>query len=98
MGLRAMFFMLSGILDKFYLLSKGVSFILVFIGVKMLIEIMEEPWFTGITGIHFSLDDYLSKEGFTLLSLAVIVSILSGSIVLSLIFPKKDIEETTSAH
>jgi tellurite resistance protein TerC len=98
MGLRAMFFMLSGILDKFYLLSKGVSFVLIFIGVKMLIEIMEESWFTGITGIHFSLEDYLSKEGFTLLSLSIIIIILSGSIILSLIFPKKNIEETTSTH
>ncbi|HZX73684.1 MAG TPA: TerC/Alx family metal homeostasis membrane protein [Cyclobacteriaceae bacterium] len=41
MGLRAMFFLLSGIIDKFYLLQKGLSIILFFIGAKMLLEIID---------------------------------------------------------
>ncbi len=41
MGLRAMFFLLSGIIDKFYLLQKGLSIILFFIGAKMLMEIFD---------------------------------------------------------
>jgi tellurite resistance protein TerC len=41
MGLRAMFFLLAGIIDKFYLLQKGLSIILFFIGAKMLLEIAE---------------------------------------------------------
>lgn len=41
MGLRAMFFLLAGIIDKFYLLQKGLSVILFFIGAKMLLEIWE---------------------------------------------------------
>lgn len=41
MGLRAMFFLLAGIIDKFYLLQKGLSIILFFIGAKMLLEIVE---------------------------------------------------------
>jgi tellurite resistance protein TerC len=41
MGLRAMFFMLAGIIDKFYLLQKGLSIILFFIGAKMLLEIWD---------------------------------------------------------
>lgn len=41
LGLRAMFFLLSGIIDKFYLLQKGLSIILFFIGAKMLLEIVE---------------------------------------------------------
>jgi len=41
MGLRAMFFLLSGIIDKFYLLQKGLSIILFFIGAKMLLEIFQ---------------------------------------------------------
>ncbi len=40
LGLRAMFFLLSGIIDKFYLLQKGLSIILFFIGAKMLLEIV----------------------------------------------------------
>ncbi len=41
MGLRAMFFLLSGIIDKFYLLQKGLSIILFFIGAKMILEIFQ---------------------------------------------------------
>jgi tellurite resistance protein TerC len=39
MGLRSMFFLLSGIVKKFAYLQQGISLILVFIGVKMLLEI-----------------------------------------------------------
>jgi len=39
MGLRAMFFLLAGIIDKFYLLQKGLSIILFFIGAKMILDI-----------------------------------------------------------
>ena len=41
LGLRAMFFLLAGIIDKFYLLQKGLSVILFFIGAKMLLEIID---------------------------------------------------------
>lgn len=41
LGLRSLFFTVQGLLDKFHYLHYGLSFILVFIGVKMLIE----PWF-----------------------------------------------------
>ncbi len=70
MGLRAMFFMLSGVLDRFYLLQKGLSFILIFIGAKMLAEIFDFHVPTGI-------------------SLMTIVLLLGGSIVLSILLPKK---------
>ncbi|MBL6446130.1 TerC/Alx family metal homeostasis membrane protein [Fulvivirga sp. 29W222] len=40
LGLRAKFFLLAGIIDKFHLLQKGLSFILIFIGAKMLLEIV----------------------------------------------------------
>ncbi|MDX1627969.1 MAG: TerC family protein [Fulvivirga sp.] len=39
LGLRAKFFLLAGIIDKFYLLQKGLSFILIFIGAKMLLTL-----------------------------------------------------------
>jgi TerC family integral membrane protein len=41
MGLRAMFFLLAGIIDRFYLLQKGLSIILFFIGAKMILEIVD---------------------------------------------------------
>jgi tellurite resistance protein TerC len=45
MGLRALFFLLESVLHKFHHLQKGLSFILVFIGAKMLL---------GIFDIHIS--------------------------------------------
>ena len=36
MGLRSLFFLLSGITDKFWLLSYGLGVLLCFIGVKMI--------------------------------------------------------------
>ncbi len=45
MGLRALFFLLENILHRFHHLQKGLAFILLFIGAKMLI---------GIFGLHIS--------------------------------------------
>jgi tellurite resistance protein TerC len=41
MGLRALFFLLESVLHKFHHLQKGLSFILVFIGAKMLLDIVD---------------------------------------------------------
>jgi tellurite resistance protein TerC len=35
LGLRAMYFMLAGAVDKFYLLKYGLAIVLVFVGLKM---------------------------------------------------------------
>ena len=44
LGLRAMYFLLAAVVDKFHLLSYGLSIILIFIGVKMcLIDIYKMP-------------------------------------------------------
>ena len=40
LGLRAMFFLLAAVINKFYLLQRGLSLILIFIGAKMLLEIV----------------------------------------------------------
>jgi tellurite resistance protein TerC len=45
MGLRALFFLIEGIVHKFHYLQKGLSFILVFIGLKMLL---------GLVHVHLS--------------------------------------------
>ena len=66
MGLRAMFFLLAGIIDKFYLLQKGLSVILFFIGAKMLLDIWQ---------IH--VDVYLSFTVIVVtLTLSIIFSVL----------------------
>lgn len=45
MGLRALFFLLESVLHRFHHLQKGLSFVLMFIGVKMLL---------GIVNVHIS--------------------------------------------
>lgn len=66
LGLRAMFFLLAGIIDKFYLLQKGLSIILFFIGAKMLLEI-----------IHLEIPIALSFAVIIItLTLAIIFSVL----------------------
>jgi tellurite resistance protein TerC len=66
LGLRAMFFLLAGIIDKFYLLQKGLSVILFFIGAKMLLEI-----------IHFEIPVVISFcVIIATLTLAILLSIL----------------------
>jgi len=41
MGLRAMYFLLADMADRFHLLKYGLALVLVFIGAKMLLM----PWF-----------------------------------------------------
>jgi tellurite resistance protein TerC len=66
LGLRAMFFLLAGIIDKFYLLQKGLSVILFFIGAKMLLEI-----------IHFEIPVWMSfMVIIATLTLSIIFSIV----------------------
>jgi len=44
LGLRALYFMLADLADRFHLLKYGLAFILVFIGVKMLLlEVYKIP-------------------------------------------------------
>jgi tellurite resistance protein TerC len=82
MGLRAMFFLLSGIIDKFYLLQKGLSVILFFIGAKMLLEIGH--------GSDF-LPEILTNIPPTL-SFTIIIVTLTLSIVFSIVIPRKSEE------
>jgi tellurite resistance protein TerC len=78
MGLRAMFFLLSGVIDKFYLLQKGLSIILFFIGAKMLLEI----------GKDYDFMPKVLTDMPPLLSFAVIIITLTLSILFSIIIPK----------
>jgi len=78
LGLRAMFFLLAGIIDKFYLLQKGLSIILFFIGAKMLLEIGDAfGWPESITHIRPDL------------SFSIILVTLALSIIFSVIIPAR---------
>lgn len=84
LGLRALYFLLKGLLDKLIYLSLGLSIILMFIGVKLILTFLHETWY-DIPKIP------------TLLSLGVIGAILVVSTIASLIKSKKDPSATAHA-
>lgn len=70
LGLRALYFALSGIMKLFHYLHYGLALILVFVGIKMLIA------------------DFYHMP--TLYALGFIAVALTGSVVASILFPKKE--------
>lgn len=77
LGLRALYFLLKGLLDKLVYLSLGLSIILMFIGVKLILTFAHEE-FAQIPKIP------------TVLSLGVIASILAVATIASIIKSKSD--------
>jgi tellurite resistance protein TerC len=80
LGLRALYFLLAGMLKKFHYLGKGLAFILAYIGVKLFLQAGHKVISTSIPEIP------------SLVSLGVIVLALTVSIVASLRNPLPDEE------
>jgi tellurite resistance protein TerC len=77
LGLRALFFLVSGLLDRLVYLSTGLSIILAFIGVKLV--------------LHWGhLQDDSVPEIATATSLAVIVAVLAVTTVASIVKARRD--------
>ncbi|MFE7767323.1 TerC family protein [Streptomyces sp. NPDC057438] len=72
LGLRALYFMLAGLLDRFHYLNVGLAVILSFIGVKLILQASHKMISPGIPEIPSPI------------SLAVIVVVLTASIAFSL--------------
>lgn len=83
LGLRALYFLLKGLLDKLIYLSLGLSIILIFIGVKLILTFVHEIY------------DWVPKIP-TLWSLGVIGGVLLVATIASLIKAKQD--PTARAH
>ena len=83
MGLRQLYFLLQGLLQRLVYLSKGLSFILAFIGVKMIIEAFHGNDIHEIAGVELP---HVSIE----VSLGVIVTTLIVTAVASLTATRKD--------
>ena len=83
MGLRQLYFLLQGLLQRLVYLSKGLSFILAFIGVKMIIEAFHGNKIHEIAGVELP---HVSIE----VSLGVIVTTLIVTAVASLTATRKD--------
>ncbi|MGW8718945.1 TerC family protein [Streptomyces althioticus] len=82
LGLRALYFMLAGLLDRFHYLSVGLALILAFIGVKLVLQATHETVSTAIPEIP------------SLVSLAVIVVVLAVSIAVSVLRPPAEHDKT----
>jgi tellurite resistance protein TerC len=83
MGLRQLYFLLQGLLQRLVYLSKGLSFILAFIGLKMFIEAFHGVGIHEIAGIKLP---HVAIE----VSLFVIVAALTVTAVASLTATRKD--------
>ncbi len=75
LGLRSLFFLLRGAVSKFDYLQQGIAVVLIFIGVKMLLEKY--------------IDEWINKDFQILVSLVVIVLCISASILYSIYHQKK---------
>lgn len=75
MGLRSMYFMLNGAVDKFHLLKYGLAVVLVFVGLKMV-------WLNDAFGGKFPIS----------WSLGIILGTIGLSVVVSLMFPPKEVK------
>jgi tellurite resistance protein TerC len=73
LGLRSLYFLLAGVMDKFHYLKLGLSVVLTFVGVKMLLPDLS----AFVTGVSYKIP--------TLVSLGVVVSILAVAVVASLV-------------
>lgn len=83
MGLRQLYFLLQGLLQRLVYLSKGLSFILAFIGFKMFIEAFHGIGIHEIAGVELP---HVAIE----VSLFVIVAALTVTAVASLTATRKD--------
>jgi tellurite resistance protein TerC len=85
MGLRQLYFLLGGLVERLVYLSKGLSFVLAFIGVKLVLEALHTyhvPWAPEIP---------------IWLSLVVIAGTMSVTTVASLIKARRDLAAARSA-
>lgn len=82
LGLRSMYFLLAGVMDRFHLLKLGLAFVLAFVGVKMILPLVGHLWGLAFGGDHaWEVDKFVS--------LGVILGALVISVVGSLIVPAK---------
>ncbi len=80
MGLRSMFFLLENVIDRFHLLKYGLGLVLSFVGTKMILGMGLGSF---VPAYHIPVT----------ISLAVVASLIGGSVALSLLFPPRHTPE-----
>ncbi len=71
MGLRQLYFLVGGLLDRLMYLSYGLAVILAFIGVKLIIEALEGNHVASILGVHLPHIGIAFSLGFIVVTLLV---------------------------
>jgi tellurite resistance protein TerC len=97
LGLRALYFLLAGVMDLFRFLNYGLSSVLVFVGGKMIVEAARHnEWLAERGGWNAHAGGHLVPPWASLL---VIVSLIGTSIAASLMFPeRKDVPEIAGGN
>jgi len=86
LGLRALYFLLAGVMDLFRFLNYGLSAVLVFVGGKMIAEAARHTeWLAEFGGWDAHAEGHLVPPW---ASLVVIVRLIGASIAASLLFPE----------
>jgi tellurite resistance protein TerC len=97
LGLRTFYFLLAGVVEKFHYLKVGLGIVLGFIGVKMLLPVLtlalaKLAELVGLASIapHIREADHIPIN----IALGVVALVLLASVVASLIWPRKEKEES----
>jgi tellurite resistance protein TerC len=92
MGLRSLYFLLAGVVEKFHYLKLGLAIVLTFIGVKMLLPLLSLGLAYALNQMGAGVLAEYAKHANHIpigIALGVVATVLAGSIVASLIWPKK---------
>lgn len=94
LGLRQLYFLLNGLLDKLVYLPYGLAVVLGFIGAKLLLHALHENNLSFINGG----ENVNVPEVSTVLSLVVIVAVLAVTAVASIIKERADVKAGRSSR
>jgi tellurite resistance protein TerC len=87
LGLRALYFLLAGVMDLFRFLNYGLSAVLVFVGGKMIAEAARHnEWLASLGGWDAHAKGHLVHPA---VSLLVIITLIGTSVVASLLLPER---------
>jgi len=96
LGLRALYFLLAGVMDLFRFLNYGLSAVLVFVGGKMIAEAARHnEWLAERGGWDAHAEGHLIAPW---LSLVMIVGLIGVSVIASLAYPAPKTEASTSSE
>jgi tellurite resistance protein TerC len=95
LGLRALYFLLAGVMDLFRFLNYGLSAVLVFVGGKMIAEAAHHSeWLATYGGWDAHAEGHLVPPWASLL---VIIALIGTSVAASLLFPEPKDKSDTAA-